>query len=57
MRHGTQNCVHCWPSLRVDGVPKIAEENHLRRVYEKTGTSRQLNLTKIIAQFSNPLLE
>jgi hypothetical protein len=32
-------------------------KNHLRRVYDKTGTSRQLNPTKIIAQFSNPLLE
>jgi DNA-binding CsgD family transcriptional regulator len=49
----------------VGGVPETAEalgiaettvKTHLSRLFAKTGASRQADLVKIVAGFSNPLL-
>jgi DNA-binding CsgD family transcriptional regulator len=51
--------------VEVGGVPEVAEalgvaettvRSHLGRLYEKTGVSRQADLVKIVAGFSNPLV-
>lgn len=50
--------------FELGGVPEVAEvlgitaetvKTHLRRLFQKTGASRQLDLAKIVAGFSNPL--
>jgi DNA-binding CsgD family transcriptional regulator len=50
--------------VEVGGVPEVAEalgvasstvKTHLGNVYGKTGTSRQVDLVKLVAGFSNPL--
>ncbi len=50
----------------VGGAPAVAEmlgiavstvRSHLKRVYEKTGVSRQVELVKLVAGFSSPLSE
>jgi len=50
--------------VEVGGVPEVAGalgvadttvKTHLGRVYEKTGTSRQADLVKLVAGFSSPL--
>ncbi len=47
------------------GVPEVAEalgvaettvKTHLGRTYQKTGANRQADLVKLVAAFSNPLL-
>ena len=51
--------------VEVGGVPEVAEalgvaettvKTHLARVFEKTATHRQADLVKLVAGFSNPLL-
>lgn len=51
--------------VEVGGVPEVAEalgiaettvKTHLGHIYEKTGKSRQADLVKIVAEFSNPLM-
>jgi DNA-binding CsgD family transcriptional regulator len=51
--------------VEVGGVPEVAEalgiaettvKTHLSRLYQKTGAGRQADLVKIVAGFSNPLL-
>jgi DNA-binding CsgD family transcriptional regulator len=51
--------------VEVGGIPAVARalgvgretvRTHLHRVFEKTGASRQLDLAKIVASFSTPLL-
>jgi len=51
--------------VNVGGGPEVAAalgigigtvKTHLRRLYEKTGTSRQADLVKLVASFANPLL-
>ena len=51
--------------VEVGGVPDVAEvlgvstetvKTHLGRLFEKTRTSRQADLVKLVAAFSNPLL-
>jgi DNA-binding CsgD family transcriptional regulator len=51
--------------VEVGGVPEVAEvlgvsaetiKTHLGRLFGKTGTSRQADLVKLVAAFSNPLL-
>jgi DNA-binding CsgD family transcriptional regulator len=51
--------------VEVGGVPEVAEvlgvsaetvKTHLGRLFEKTRTSRQADLVKLVAAFSNPLL-
>jgi DNA-binding CsgD family transcriptional regulator len=51
--------------VEVGGVPEVAEvlgvsaetvKTHLARLFEKTGASRQADLVKLVATFSNPLL-
>ena len=51
--------------VEVGGVPEVAEvlgvsaetvKTHLGRLFEKTGASRQADLVKLVAAFSNPLL-
>jgi DNA-binding CsgD family transcriptional regulator len=51
--------------VEVGGVPEVAEvlgvsaatvRTHLARLFDKTGTSRQADLVKLVAAFSNPLL-
>jgi DNA-binding CsgD family transcriptional regulator len=51
--------------VQVGGVPETAEalgigeatvKTHLHRVFGKTGTSRQADLVKLVAGFSNPLV-
>jgi DNA-binding CsgD family transcriptional regulator len=32
-------------------------KTHLGRLFEKTGTSRQADLVKLVAGFSNPLVD
>jgi DNA-binding CsgD family transcriptional regulator len=49
----------------VGGVPEVAEalgvadttvKTHLGRLYQKTGTSRQADLVKLVARFASPLV-
>ncbi|MBR0799932.1 helix-turn-helix transcriptional regulator [Bradyrhizobium jicamae] len=51
--------------VEVGGIPEVAEvlgisaetvKTHLGRLFEKTRTSRQADLVKLVAAFSNPLL-
>jgi DNA-binding CsgD family transcriptional regulator/PAS domain-containing protein len=51
--------------VEVGGVPEVAEalgiaettvRTHLQRTYYKTGVNRQVDLVKLVAAFSNPLL-
>ena len=51
--------------VEVGGVPEVAEalgiaettvRTHLQRTYNKTGVNRQADLVKLVAAFSNPLL-
>jgi DNA-binding CsgD family transcriptional regulator/PAS domain-containing protein len=51
--------------VEVGGIPAVAKslgvgtetvKTHLRRVFQKTGASRQLDLAKIVGSFSSPLL-
>lgn len=51
--------------VEVGGVPEVAEalgiaettvKSHLGRLYEKTGASRQADLVKLVAGYSNPLV-
>jgi len=51
--------------VEVGGVPEVAEalgisettvKTHLGHIYEKTGCSRQADLVKLVAEFSNPLV-
>jgi DNA-binding CsgD family transcriptional regulator len=37
------------------GIAETTVKTHLGRVFEKTGTSRQADLVKIVAGFSSPL--
>jgi DNA-binding CsgD family transcriptional regulator/PAS domain-containing protein len=50
--------------VEIGGVPEVAAElgvadatvkTHLRRLFEKTGTSRQADLVKLVAGFATPL--
>jgi DNA-binding CsgD family transcriptional regulator len=50
--------------VEVGGVPEVAEtlgvaastvKTHLGNLYGKTGTSRQADLVRLVAGFSNPL--
>jgi DNA-binding CsgD family transcriptional regulator/PAS domain-containing protein len=50
----------------IGGVPDVAEvlgiaattvKTHLGRIFEKTGTNRQVDLVKLVAGFSNPLMK
>jgi DNA-binding CsgD family transcriptional regulator len=52
--------------FEVGGVPEVADalgisqttiKTHLGQLYEKTGAHRQADLVKLVAAFSNPLLE
>jgi DNA-binding CsgD family transcriptional regulator len=38
------------------GVSEATVRTHLRRLFEKTGTSRQADLVKLVAGYANPLL-
>ena len=51
--------------VQVGGVPEVAEalgigeatvKTHLQRLFAKTDTSRQAELVKLVAGFSNPLV-
>jgi DNA-binding CsgD family transcriptional regulator len=51
--------------VEVGGVPEVAEalgvaettvKTHLGRTYQKTGVNRQADLVKLVAAFSNPLI-
>ena len=51
--------------VEVGGVPETAEalgvaettvKTHLYRLFDKTGVSRQADLVKLVAGFSNPLV-
>jgi DNA-binding CsgD family transcriptional regulator len=51
--------------VEIGGVPEVAPvlgiaettvRTHLRHLFEKTGTSRQADLVKIVAAFANPLV-
>jgi len=51
--------------VEIGGVPEVAAalgvaettvKTHLRRLFEKTGTSRQVELVKLAASYSNPLV-
>jgi DNA-binding CsgD family transcriptional regulator len=52
--------------VEIGGVPEVAEafgvstttvKSHLTRLFEKTSTRRQADLVKLVAEFSNPLLD
>jgi DNA-binding CsgD family transcriptional regulator/PAS domain-containing protein len=52
--------------VEIGGVPEVAEalgvaestvKTHLGRIYAKTGGSRQADLVKLVAGFSNPLIK
>ena len=38
------------------GIGSGTVKTHLRRLYDKTGASRQADLVKLVAGFGNPLL-
>jgi len=51
--------------VEIGGVPEVARamglsettvKTHLRHVFEKTGTTRQADLVKLVASFANPLV-
>jgi DNA-binding CsgD family transcriptional regulator len=51
--------------VEIGGVPEVAEvlgigattvKTHLGRIYKKTGSSRQADLVKLVAGFSNPVV-
>jgi DNA-binding CsgD family transcriptional regulator len=51
--------------VQVGGVPETAEalgigeatvKTHLHRLFSKTGATRQADLVKLVAAFSNPLV-
>ena len=51
--------------VEVGGVPEVAEafgiaettvKTHLGQIYKKTGANRQVDLAKLVAGFSNPLV-
>jgi len=51
--------------IEIGGVPEVAEvlgiseattRTHLKHLFEKTGTSRQAELIKLVAGYSNPLI-
>ena len=51
--------------IQIGGAPEVASvlgiaeptvKTHLKRLFEKTGTHRQADLVKLVAGFSNPLL-
>ena len=52
--------------IEVGGVPEVSEvlgitqatvKTHLHHVYEKTETGRQVDLVKLIASYTSPLLK
>ncbi|MGA7532930.1 MAG: helix-turn-helix transcriptional regulator [Pseudolabrys sp.] len=52
--------------VEVGGVPEVAEtlgvsvttvKSHLGSLFEKTSATRQVDLVKLVAAFSNPLLD
>ena len=38
------------------GLSEATVRTHLRRLYAKTGTSRQADLVKLVAGYANPLV-
>ena len=38
------------------GISETTVKTHLQRVFEKTGTSRQSDLVKLVAGYINPLV-
>jgi DNA-binding CsgD family transcriptional regulator len=54
-----------WAIVEVGGVPEVAEalgvagttvKTHLTRLFAKTGTNRQVDLVKLVARYTNPLV-
>jgi DNA-binding CsgD family transcriptional regulator len=52
--------------IEVGGAPEVAEvlgitqatvKSHLHHIFEKTETSRQVDLVKLVAGFANPLIQ
>jgi DNA-binding CsgD family transcriptional regulator len=50
--------------IDIGGIPKVAPvlgvsektvKTHLKHVFEKTGTRRQVDLVKLVAKYMNPL--
>jgi DNA-binding CsgD family transcriptional regulator len=39
------------------GIREATVKTHLHRVFGKTGTSRQVELVRLVAGFANPLLD
>ena len=46
----------CHLFASVLGIAEPTVKTHLKRLFEKTGTHRQADLVKLVAGFSNPLL-
>jgi DNA-binding CsgD family transcriptional regulator len=51
--------------VQIGGVPEVAEmlgiavstaKTHLRRLFAKTGTNRQVDLVKLVAGYASPLV-
>jgi DNA-binding CsgD family transcriptional regulator len=51
--------------IEIGGVPEVAPvlgvseetvKTHLKRLFAKTGTKRQADLVKLVAEFANPLV-
>jgi DNA-binding CsgD family transcriptional regulator len=51
--------------VEIGGVPEVADvlgvstetvRTHMRRLFDKTGATRQADLVKLVAAFSNPIL-
>ncbi len=38
------------------GISEATARTHLRHLFEKTGTSRQAELIKLVAKYANPLV-
>ena len=45
-----------WGTLHALGIAETTVKTHLHRVFAKTGVSRQADLVKLAAGFSNPVL-
>ena len=52
----TTACLMGYEEYLAEGIAETTVKTHLHRVFAKTGVSRQADLVKLAAGFSNPLV-